>query len=63
MTIGERAGIACYLTYKLRNNLLHVIDDSVNLYADREKLLAAAGLIFSAVRVSMHGERGTLAAI
>jgi hypothetical protein len=62
-TVSERAGIACYLTYKLRNNLMHVIDDSVNLYADRPKLVRAAGLVFCAIRISMHGEQGTLGAI
>jgi hypothetical protein len=27
-TTSARAGLACYLTYKLRNNLLHVMDDA-----------------------------------
>ena len=38
-TPRERAGIACYLAYQLRNGLMHVIDDSVNLYADKSKLM------------------------
>jgi len=59
-TTATRAGIACYVTYQLRNSLMHVIDGSIALYSDQAKLMAAAGLVMAAIRISQHGAMNTL---
>jgi len=57
---SERAGLASYLTVRLRNSLMHVMDEAINLYSDPEKFFRCACLVFSTVRLSMHGEQGSL---
>ena len=60
-TKATKCGVACYLVVRLRNSLMHVLDDSVSLYADKEVLLKVAGLAFAVLRLSKHGEEGLLA--
>jgi len=60
---ATKCGIACYLALRLRNSLMHVLDEDLDLYSNRAKVLRATGLMMAVVRASQHGNEGTLAAI
>lgn len=57
------SGVACYLVYRVRNSLMHVIDTSIDLYTDTKKLMKVAGLAFSVIRLSRHGAEGTIGSL
>jgi len=52
-----------YLVYRLRNSLMHVIDDSLDIHLDKDKLLQAAGCVFAVLRLTRHEKEGTLKAL
>jgi hypothetical protein len=62
-TASEKAGIACYLAVRLRNTLLHVLENSLDIYADRTKCITMFGCALSFFRIAKHGEDGTFAGL
>ena len=60
---AERAGIVCYVAYRLRNSLLHLNEEALDIYSDLELAVRMAGWALVASRVARHGEEGTLAAV
>jgi hypothetical protein len=62
-TTAEKAGIAAYLVVRLRNSVMHVIDESTCLYSDGAVVMRVSGLALSILRLSKHGTEGTLANI
>jgi hypothetical protein len=59
----QRAGISCYMTVRLRNSLMHIIEGKVDLYADKTKVLNLAAMMLAVIRLSRHGQEGTLKAL
>jgi hypothetical protein len=60
---ASNAGTACYLAYRLRNSLQHVLDEGLDLYGDRVLLLRVAGIMFACFELSRMGEDGSLATL
>lgn len=56
----QRAGISAFLAVRLRNSLMHVLDDSLELYSDSLKLARIGGVLLAVLRLSKHGNEGTL---
>jgi len=62
-TVAGRAGIACYLALRLRNSLLHVVEDSLDMFQQKSLCERCLGLALATVRLAKHGEDATLAAL
>jgi hypothetical protein len=62
-TTSERAGIACYLSYRLRNSLLHVVEESLDIFQQKSLCEWCMALALAAIRLANHGEDSTLAAL
>ncbi len=62
-TPSAKAGIACYAAVRLRNSLLHVLENSLDVYTDELKCLTMMGYILAVFRIAKHGEDGTLAGL
>lgn len=60
---AERCGIAIYLGYGLRNSLMHVMEDQINLYSNPSDLMRCAGVAFTLLQVSKIGSEGKIAAL
>lgn len=58
-----RVGIACYLVLRLRNSLMHVNEEGLNLQKDSVLCTKISGIVFACLRISMHGEQNTLSTI
>jgi hypothetical protein len=63
MQLSERVGAAMYLAVRLRNSLLHVLEEALDLYVDQARLMRCVGVILGTVRLSQRGAEGTLAAL
>ena len=61
--VAARAGIVAYFAVRLRNSLMHVIDQSFDLYTDQAKCNRVFGLMLAAIRLSMHGDKGTISGL
>ncbi len=62
-TAAAKAGIATFIAYRLRNSLLHVLDEDLILYHCRSVLLRLLGMGLISVRLSKFGAQGTIASI
>lgn len=62
-TTAGRAGIACYLALRLRNTLLHVVEDSLDIFQQKSLCERCMGLALATVRLAKQGEDATLAAL
>ncbi len=62
-TAAERAGIITYLAVRLRNSLMHVIDDSLDIYNNEATCERIAGLMLITARLSEYSEKNRLASI
>ncbi len=62
-TTAERAGIALFVAYRLRNSVMHVLDERLRVFKVRKALLKAVGLSLAAVRIAMCGKMGTLGSL
>jgi hypothetical protein len=62
-TASAKAGIACYIAVRLRNSLLHVLEDSLDIYTDKSKCITMFGYALAVLRIVKHGEDGTLAGL
>ena len=62
-TPSAKAGIACYIAVRLRNSLLHVLEDSLDIYADEPKCITMIGYTLAVFRIAKHGEDGTFAGL
>jgi len=51
---AEKAGISAFLAVQLRNSLMHAIDDSINIYSDRQKCIRIFGIMVAVIRLSQH---------
>ena len=51
-----KAGLACYAAVRLRNTLLHVLENNLQIYADEAKCLDMFGISLAAYRVTMDRE-------
>jgi hypothetical protein len=60
---ASKAGAAFYLAVRLRNSLMHVIDEAVDLYTDQAKLARVTGLMLAVIRLTQRGEDGSLATL
>jgi hypothetical protein len=60
---AKKAGTACYLAVRLRNSLMHVIDRSVDLYADKPKFERVTGIMLCVIRLSQAGNDGSIATL
>jgi hypothetical protein len=56
---AERAGIICYAVYRLRNSLLHVNEESLDLCANLDLGVRMTGWALAACRVARHSEEMT----
>lgn len=57
---AESAGLASFLALRVRNSVLHQVDDKVVLYNDKDVAIRVAGVLLATLRVSKHGADGTL---
>jgi hypothetical protein len=62
-TNAERCGIATYLAYGLRNSLMHVMEEQIDLYTNLNDLTRYAGIAFTLLQVSKFGSEGGIAAL
>jgi hypothetical protein len=60
---ADRIGIAAYFVLRLRNTLMHVNEETLDLHKNPKLCLRAAGLAFAMLRVSMHGDQNSLSAL
>lgn len=60
---GERAGACCFLAVRLRNSLTHVIEERLSLRSDTTVRSRVAGRMLAVIRLSQHGEEGSLAGL
>ncbi|HOW66028.1 MAG TPA: hypothetical protein P5186_22230 [Candidatus Paceibacterota bacterium] len=62
-TVAERIGIAAYLAVRLRNSLMHVNEEILDVHNNPQLCLRVAGIAFAVLRVSKHGNENTLCAL
>lgn len=57
------ASASLYITLRLRNSLFHVLNDTLDIYSNRDALMKCIGAALISLRLSKHGADGTLAGI
>lgn len=62
-TRADKAGIALYLSYRLRNALLHSLDGTLDLYSQSTPLTRVVGFALVSVRLSKFEAAGQLGTI
>ena len=62
-TPAAKAGVACYVAVRLRNSLLHVLEDQLDIFKDTSKCINMIGYTLAVFRTVKHGEDGTLAGL
>ena len=62
-TTSARAGVVSYLAVRLRNSLMHVIEEQLSLRTDQSTLQRVFGLMFAVLRLSQHGEAGSIGSL
>jgi hypothetical protein len=62
-SVAERIGIAAYLAVRLRNSLMHVNEETLDVHNNPQLSLRVAGIAFAVLRVSKHGNENTLSAL
>jgi hypothetical protein len=62
-TNAERCGIATYLGLGLRNSLMHVMEEQIDLCTNLNDLMRCAGIAFTLLQVSKMGNEGGIAAL
>jgi hypothetical protein len=60
---AERAGIVCYIAYRLRNSLLHLNEEALDIYGNLDLAVRMSGWALAANRLARHREEGTLTAL
>jgi hypothetical protein len=60
---AERAGIVAYTAYRLRNSILHVNEEGLDIYKKRDLGVRMAGWAFVACRLVKHAEENKIASI
>ena len=53
----KNGGAACFLTLRLRNSLLHVLEDQVNIFADEAKCTEVFGIALATLRLAKWAPR------
>lgn len=56
----DKAGVACWLASRLRNNLLHVLENQLDIHSDEAKCTEVFGLMLGVLRLVKLGEEGAL---
>ena len=59
-TVAERIGVAAYLVVRLRNSLMHVNEEALDIHNNPKMCLRVAGIVLAVLRVSKHGNENTL---
>jgi hypothetical protein len=59
-TVAERIGVAAYLAVRLRNSLMHVNEETLDIHNSSQMCLRVAGIVLAVLRVSKHGSENTL---
>jgi hypothetical protein len=62
-TVAERIGVAAYLAVRLRNSLMHVNEETLDIHKNTQLCLRVAGIAFAVLRVSKHGDEKSLSAL
>ena len=62
-SVPEKAAAALYLVYRLRNSLQHVLEEQLDLFNDRQKLVRAMSFALISHRLAAHGCAGTLSGV
>ena len=62
-TESERAGIVCFACYRLRNSLLHLNEESLDVYQNLDLGVRMVGWALTAYRIARHREDCTLAGL
>lgn len=57
---SERAGCVCYACYRLRNSLLHLNEQALDVYRNLDLGVRMAGLILAAYRIVRHCEESSV---
>jgi len=60
---ATRAGIAAYAVLRVRNSILHVNEEGLDIFKNRAAALTIVGLALATCRTVQHAEQGTLAAL
>jgi hypothetical protein len=56
----KNGGAACFLTLRLRNSLLHVLEDRINIFADEAKCTEVFSVALATLRLAKLGSEGKL---
>lgn len=59
-TVAERAAVAVFVSYRLRNSVMHVLDDQLELFEKPELLRKVLGFALVSIRMSRFGADGQL---
>jgi hypothetical protein len=62
-SIAERIGTASYLVVRLRNSLMHVNEETLDVHGDPNLCMRVAGIAFAMLRISKHGDENTLSSL
>jgi len=62
-TVAERIGVAAYLVVRLRNSLMHVNEETLDIHNNQQLCFRVAGISLAMLRVSKHGNENSLAAL
>lgn len=60
---APRIGIIAYLAVRLRNSLMHVNEEALDIHSNRSLCIKIAGQMFSMIRISKFGQEGLLGTI
>jgi hypothetical protein len=60
-TVAQKAAVAVFVSYRLRNSVMHVLDDQLELFAKPELLKKVLGFALIALRLSRAGAEGQIA--
>jgi hypothetical protein len=55
-TPAEKIGIACFITLTLRNSVMHVVEDQLDVFKSKTSLLECFGIALACVRLGRAGQ-------
>ncbi|HEV3074702.1 MAG TPA: hypothetical protein VHB47_09825 [Thermoanaerobaculia bacterium] len=58
---AERAAIAAFVCYRLRNSVMHVVDDQLDIFSQPPLLVKVLGFCLISIRLSRFGHDGQMA--
>jgi hypothetical protein len=59
-TESTRAGCACFASYKLRNSLLHLNEESLDVHTNLNLGVRMAGWVLASIRIARRAQEGSL---